>query len=169
MHASRTPPAKGTFASTAADEAGRPWGVATSYYRMSRSLAMEAARQRLISERHQSPTRALGHANRLILRVDHWPGHPPDAIIYTIDPRARLLSEPPAEERFTLGPGDQPTADRPDEPGIGYAQRRSRRKRGMTQPPVRPTSSDTTGGRLMSGRSYPGPRSPGILDGWDFR
>jgi hypothetical protein len=33
-------------------------------------------------------------------------GHPPDAIIYTIDPKARLLPQPPTEQRFTLGPGE---------------------------------------------------------------
>jgi hypothetical protein len=69
---------------------------------MSSVLAIEAARQRLISERHQSPTRVLGYANRLLLRVEHRRRHPPDEIIHQIDPGVRLLQPPPVEEVFTL-------------------------------------------------------------------
>ena len=78
----------------------------TSYYRMSSVLTIEAARQRLISERHQSPTRVLGYANRLILRVEHRLRHPPDGIIHEVDPQARLLPTPPVEEAFTLDQGE---------------------------------------------------------------
>jgi hypothetical protein len=83
--------------------------VPTSYYRLSGILALEAARQRLLGERHQSPTRVLGYADRLILRVDHWPGCAPDDIIHQVDPSARRLPQPPTEERLTLGPVDKPT------------------------------------------------------------
>ena len=76
--------------------------VPTSYYRMSSILTIEAARQRLIGERHQSPTRVLGYANRHILRVDHRAGDSPDRIIHEIDPAARLLPTPPPKERLSM-------------------------------------------------------------------
>jgi hypothetical protein len=78
---------------------------------MSSTLAIEEARQRLVGERHQSPSRVLGYANRLILRVEHRRRNPPDDIIHEIDPRARLLQKPPIEEGFTLDRGEKQTAE----------------------------------------------------------
>ena len=79
-----------------------------SYYRMSSALALETARRRLIDEPHQSPTRVLGYLNRLILRVDYHPCHPPDRIIHEIDALARRLPIPPTEDKLALPSNDLP-------------------------------------------------------------
>ena len=66
----------------------------TSYYRMSSDHTIEAARQRLLREPHQSPARVLGYANRHILRVDYRPGRPPDSIIHNIEPPGATTPHP---------------------------------------------------------------------------
>jgi len=76
----------------------------TDYYRMGSGHALEAARQRLISEPYQSPSRVLGHANRLILRVAYRSGSPPDHLIHELDYMARRLPHPPPSgETTTVG------------------------------------------------------------------
>jgi len=57
--------------------------VTTGYFRVSSTRAVEAARQRLIQEPYQSPTRILGDANRahpprrLSAGQSPGPDHPP--------------------------------------------------------------------------------------------
>jgi hypothetical protein len=78
----------------------------TDYYRMSSGHALEAARQRLISEPYQSPSRVLGHANRLILRVAYRSESPPDHLIHQLDHMAQRLPHPPtAAATAATGPG----------------------------------------------------------------
>ena len=79
----------------------------TDYYRMSSGHALEAARQRLISEPYQSPSRVLGHANRLILRVAYRSESPPDHLIHQLDHMARRLPHPPAVRPTTTVDSDQ--------------------------------------------------------------
>jgi hypothetical protein len=86
-------------------------GVTTAYFRMSSTGTVEAARQRLIQEPYQSPTRVLGDANRLILCVDYRPGYPPDPIIRRIDPMARRIASPPPEATAEDGPDIKKPAD----------------------------------------------------------
>ncbi len=79
----------------------------TDYYRMSSGHALEAARQRLISKPYQSPSRVLGDANRLILRVAYRSGSPPDHLIHELDHMARRLPHPPAVRRTATVGCDQ--------------------------------------------------------------
>jgi hypothetical protein len=70
----------------------------TLYYRMASEQALAAARERLRQERFWSPSRALGDENRLIVRVDYLPGHPPDDIIREVDHLAHRVPTPLAEQ-----------------------------------------------------------------------
>ena len=79
----------------------------TDYYRMSSGHALEAARQRLISEPYQSPSRVLGHASRLILRVAYRSGSPPDHLIHQLDHMAQRLPHPPTVRPTTTVGCDQ--------------------------------------------------------------
>jgi len=79
----------------------------TDYYRMSSGHALEAARQRLISQPYQSPSRVLGHASRLILRVAYRSGSPPDHLIHQLDHMAQRLPHPPTVRPTTTVGCDQ--------------------------------------------------------------
>jgi len=79
----------------------------TDYYRMSSGHALEAARQRLISEPYQSPSRVLGHASRLVLRVAYRSGSPPDHLIHQLDHMAQRLPHPPTVRPTTTVGCDQ--------------------------------------------------------------
>jgi hypothetical protein len=69
----------------------------TVYYQMTDEAALQATRERL-REWYWSPSRALGHENRLILRVDYQPGHPSDDTIHAVDRQAHRVPTPRAEQ-----------------------------------------------------------------------
>jgi hypothetical protein len=79
----------------------------TVYVQMTDESALQAARERLRSESYWSPSRALGHENRLILRVDYQPGHPADDAIREVDHQAHRVPTPQAEQR-TARPRTEP-------------------------------------------------------------